>query len=86
MAFNYNTDLFNEATINKMLAFYELILQNVVIQPEIRLSRLVQIVNEAEREQQAARQKEFKEARRRMLQNLKPKLSTESLTEAEGVI
>ncbi len=86
VAFNYNTDLFNEATINKMLAFYELILQNVVIQPEIRLSRLVQIVNEAEREQQAARQKEFKEARRRMLQNLKPKLSTESLTEAEGVI
>src|SRR5262249_10081885 len=49
----YNTDLFEEATIRRLLGHYQTLLEAVVIDPDLKLSRLP-LLTLAERNQLAA--------------------------------
>ncbi len=69
----YNTTLYNEATIVRMLENFELLLQTVATNPEIRLSKLKQVLDEADRKHNIARKEEFKQTKRRSLGSAKPK-------------
>jgi malonyl CoA-acyl carrier protein transacylase len=68
---DYNTDLFDAATIERMLGHFQTWL-NVITQPDVTLNALAEIFDEADRQQRSVKQKEFKEARRRKLNNVKP--------------
>ena len=48
--FEYNTDLFEEATIKRMLGHFQTLLEGIVADPEQRLSRLP-LLTEGERQQ-----------------------------------
>jgi amino acid adenylation domain-containing protein len=52
----YNTDLFEATTIDRMLGNYEKLLETVVAHPEIRLSELHEILEESESQQLIAEQ------------------------------
>jgi acyl carrier protein len=67
----YNKDLFDKGRVERMLAQYDTILLAAVAQPESRLSALMEILADAERQQQMTEREEFKDARRRMLKDLK---------------
>ncbi|HKG23768.1 MAG TPA: condensation domain-containing protein, partial [Blastocatellia bacterium] len=67
----YNKDLFEKDRIERMLAQYDTILLAAVARPESRLSALAEMLADAERQQQVAEREEFKDARRRMLMELK---------------
>jgi amino acid adenylation domain-containing protein len=81
-SFQYNTDLFNASTIARMIAHYELLLRSIIAQPDARLSELRKLLDEADQQQQEARQNELKAARSRMLQTARMKLTRQS-TEGE---
>ncbi|WP_460201928.1 condensation domain-containing protein [Scytonema sp. NUACC21] len=80
----YTTNLFDSTTIAQMLENFETILYTLVAQPDIHLSAFVQVLEEANRQRQAIKQKEFQEARRRKLKNVKPKLIDVANLEAEA--
>jgi hypothetical protein len=67
----YNKDLFERAKAERMLMQFDMILLAAVAQPEITLSALVEMLSDAERQQQETKRDEFKEARRKMLKDLK---------------
>jgi len=69
----YNTVLYNDATIVRMLENFELLLQTVANNPEIRLSKLKQVLDAADRKHNIARKEEFKQTKRRSLGSVKPK-------------
>jgi Condensation domain len=59
-ALDYNTDLFDAITIIRMVEHFEIILHQIVAQPDIRLDMLVEYLAETDRQQQISRQKERK--------------------------
>jgi amino acid adenylation domain-containing protein len=63
----YNTDLFNAMRIGNLLSLFSLILENVASDTNVRLDALRSIFAEADKQHQASRLKDFKEARRKML-------------------
>jgi non-ribosomal peptide synthetase component F len=63
----YNTDLFNAMRIGNLLSLFSLILENVASDTNVRLDALRSILAEADKQHQASRLKDFKEARRKML-------------------
>jgi amino acid adenylation domain-containing protein len=67
----YNTDLFDAATITRMAGRFQLLLDKVVAEPDIKLNEIVEMLTEAERRQRRARQEEFKHVRRTKLKNVK---------------
>jgi amino acid adenylation domain-containing protein len=68
-SFQYNVDLFNASTIARMIAHYELLLRNILAQPDIRVSELRAILDDADRQLRELRQNDLKSARQRMVQN-----------------
>ena len=48
--FEYNTDLFDRATVNRMIDHFQALLESIVADPEQRVSDL-SMLSEAEREQ-----------------------------------
>ncbi|MEH2067463.1 MAG: amino acid adenylation domain-containing protein [Nostoc sp.] len=72
----YNTDLFEQTTISKILRHLVTILDNAVAQPDIKVSTLKEILIEADKQEEITKQKEFKEVSRRKLKNVQPKLVT----------
>ncbi|HEX6719321.1 MAG TPA: condensation domain-containing protein, partial [Pyrinomonadaceae bacterium] len=52
----YNTGLFDAAWINRMLGHYQLLLSEVVAQPEIRLSHLQELLASADKQQQVVQE------------------------------
>ncbi|HEY0081955.1 MAG TPA: condensation domain-containing protein, partial [Pyrinomonadaceae bacterium] len=69
---NYNTDLFDEATIERMSRHYETLLANAAAEPETRLTKL-EFLTEAERLQQDAEKKERKDLRRKKFTKVTPR-------------
>jgi len=69
----YATDLFKEATIINMLKEFEMLLGVVTAQFEVRLSALDETLAEFGRQQQRAREAQFKEARLSLFKNIKQK-------------
>ena len=69
---SYRTDLFDDATIEKMNRRYVTLLQNIVAQPENRLSAL-EMSSEEEKEQQTQRKRERKETNFKKFLSIKPK-------------
>ncbi|WP_322692478.1 condensation domain-containing protein [Nostoc sp. DedSLP03] len=77
----YSTDLFNAATIVRMLETFETILHTSISQPSIKLNALIRILKEAEKQKRVVKQKEFREFRRSKIENLKPQLINASKLE-----
>ncbi|MEO0968652.1 MAG: amino acid adenylation domain-containing protein [Cyanobacteria bacterium J06639_18] len=67
----YSTDLFDSATIARMLADYESILRTIVAQPQIKLQELREISIAAEKQKQAIKEQEFQQARRNRFKSFK---------------
>jgi amino acid adenylation domain-containing protein len=65
--FEYKIDLFNATTIAQMVELFEILLATVVEQPDIKLTNLVEILKEAEKQQQIIKNQEFKQERRHQL-------------------
>ncbi|QLE49539.1 AMP-dependent synthetase [Nostoc sp. C057] len=55
----YKTDLFDDKTIGRMIIHFEILLRNVVEQPDIRLNELAEIIVTSDREQQQIKEKEL---------------------------
>jgi amino acid adenylation domain-containing protein len=72
-ALQYNTDLFDAATVTRLLKHFDIVLRKVVENRNIRLSALDEALAEADREQQRLERAGFKEMRRKMLKNAKQK-------------
>jgi amino acid adenylation domain-containing protein len=83
-SFQYNADLFNAATIARMVAHYELLLRSILDDPEARVSELRAILDDADSQWRELRKNELKSARHRMLQNAR--LNSASPQPAEGVV
>jgi amino acid adenylation domain-containing protein len=65
--FQYKTDIFEASTIVRMAERFEQVLSTVVKQPDIQLDALREVLAEQEQQQQLAKEKEFKTARRQKL-------------------
>jgi Non-ribosomal peptide synthetase modules and related proteins len=68
----YNTDLFDEATIGQMLSQFQILLDSIVEQPDARLSALA-LDTETERQAKLRVEKEREVSNRKKLLNIKPK-------------
>jgi acyl carrier protein len=68
--FQYKTDLFEADAIARMADRYKTILSQVVKQPDIQLSTLRAILADAQKQQQLAKEEEFKASRRQKLGNI----------------
>jgi non-ribosomal peptide synthetase component F len=61
-AWEYNTDLFESATIARLAAHFEVVLHSVAAEPDIPLHRLAERLKETERQQQVNREKAYTES------------------------
>ncbi|MEH2455994.1 condensation domain-containing protein [Nostoc sp.] len=55
----YKTDLFDDKTIARMIEHFEILLRNVVEQPDIRLNELAEILVTSDRKQQQIKEKQL---------------------------
>lgn len=69
----YNTDLFEAATIARLLGHFETLLHSVVAQPNARLNALGEILAEADRQKQLIKNKELEEVTIQKLKKVKRK-------------
>jgi len=70
-AFEYCADLFEPATIVRMIENFEILLNHIVTDPESRLNALVERLNLEDRKQQTAKEKLYQEAVRQKLKQIK---------------
>ncbi len=68
----YNTDLFEPDTITRMLGHLEMLLHNVIEQPEARLNSL-KMLTETETRQEETEKKERKDAKLKRLMSARPR-------------
>ncbi|MFB2772371.1 amino acid adenylation domain-containing protein [Pelatocladus sp. BLCC-F211] len=59
----YSTDLFNASAIAKFITDYEMILRAVVAQPDIKFTTIKEILTTTDKQRQATKKEEFKQAR-----------------------
>lgn len=71
--FEYKTDLFEARTILRMTEQFEMLLQCVVTQPDVKLNQLLEKFNELNRQQQILEQQEYKNTIRQKLMKIQPK-------------
>jgi amino acid adenylation domain-containing protein len=71
LAQEYRRELFEAATIRRLLAHLHLVLQQVAADPEIRLSRLNLLLGEADRQRHEAEEETLKQVRLTKLQTVK---------------
>jgi len=71
----YNTDLFDAAAIEQMSSRFETLLNSIVAQPETRLNNL-EILTEAEKEQQAMQEVKREKLNFSKFKSVKPKVVT----------
>ncbi len=74
--FEYNTDLFEAATISRMASHYETLLRSIIAQPETKLSMLGEVLDEAERRRHIAQEKEYEEIIQRKLKRIMRRAAT----------
>jgi hypothetical protein len=75
LTWRYSTDLFETRTIQKMSSHFETLLGSIVEQPEARLNAL-EILTEAEKQQQQLEQQKREQANRKKFKFVKPKAVT----------
>jgi non-ribosomal peptide synthetase component F len=66
----YDTDLFDSTWIALMLELFNLLLCEIVKQPEARLGALLEVLAEAERAQRSSQERKSKESRRQRLKSV----------------
>jgi len=76
MSLMYSKDLFDEETIDQMLESLQLIIRSVVARPDIKLSELVEDLDEAAKERTLRKQRAFKESRRKGLKDFKARAAS----------
>jgi amino acid adenylation domain-containing protein len=74
--FEYKTDLFESSTITQMAELFQTTLATIVELPDIKLSELVELLNNAEKELQTLKNQEFKQGRNQKLKNIRRKSIT----------
>ncbi|MBW4635045.1 MAG: condensation protein [Iphinoe sp. HA4291-MV1] len=57
----YNTDLFESATIARFLGHFQTLLNQIVVAPKIRLNTIKEILHEADRQRQLVKEKELQD-------------------------
>lgn len=67
----YNTDLFEAATIDRMLGNFETLLQQVVKQPKARLNTFGEILSEVDKQNKIAQEKDYRNTIQQKLSNIK---------------
>ncbi|MDZ7967874.1 MAG: amino acid adenylation domain-containing protein [Nostoc sp. DedSLP03] len=75
----YNTEIFNASSMTRMLGHFETLVRTVVAQPEIKLNALEEVLADADRQQQIAKEKELKETRLQKFKNIKRKVSEQRI-------
>lgn len=73
-ALQYSTDLFKATTIRRLLRHYEVLLQQVLAEPDVRLNDLKARLAETDRQQQYAKEKQVQEAGFEKLKRARRKL------------
>jgi hypothetical protein len=68
---HYDTDLFEPATITRLLRHFEALLQHIVTQPDARLSQLRAMLIEVDRRQQAVEEQELTQARQQKFERVR---------------
>jgi hypothetical protein len=82
----YNTDLFDAATITRMARHFATLLHHIVLQPSIRLNALKERLTETDRLQQATARKEHKETNLHKLNNVKRKVVNKWQLNGDGAL
>jgi non-ribosomal peptide synthetase component F len=82
----YNTDLFDAATITRMAGHFATLLHHIVIQPNTRLNALKERLAEADRQQQVTTRKERKETNLHKLKNVKRKVVSKWQLNGDGAL
>ncbi len=83
--FEYKTDLFAAASIERMAKLFETLLTSVVEQPDRKLNELLEILDCFEKELAVVKQQEFKQVRRQMLGSIARKsISSMDLKNADN--
>ncbi|MBD1896805.1 non-ribosomal peptide synthetase [Coleofasciculus sp. FACHB-129] len=72
-SFEYKAELFDAATIARIVGHLEAIVRQVVAQPEIKLEQLAAIITQAEQQQQIAQEKELAQTSLQKLKQVKRK-------------
>jgi len=72
-ALQYNTDLFEASTVDRMIGNFDLIMNIVSADPNITLSRINSVLDETNDKQLVLNRMNFRDSRRRMLQVAKTK-------------
>jgi acyl carrier protein len=67
----YSTDLFDAATITRILEHFETLLGKIATQPEVKLSELKEILVEADKQQQIAKEQAYQNTLQQNLMNIK---------------
>jgi non-ribosomal peptide synthetase component F len=80
----YSTDLFETATIKRMLGNLELLLRRIAERPDTLISSLVELLTEADEQRSLVEEREFKESSSRQLRNIKRRVAAKPLTERQG--
>ncbi|MCA1566203.1 MAG: condensation domain-containing protein, partial [Acidobacteria bacterium] len=73
MTFQYNSDLFEPITIQRLSENFELLLGSIVERPDASLSELKTILDEAEKERQQKEKSKLNASNLQKFKNLKPK-------------
>lgn len=82
----YNTDLFDAATITRMAGHFATLLRHIVLQPNTRLNALKERLAEADRQQQGTTRKEHKETNLHKLKNVKRKVVSKWQLNGDGAL
>jgi len=70
----YNSDLFDSSTINRMLQNFDRLLRSIVVEPDAQLNALVDLLRQADSEQRSLKAQGFKPADRQALKSIKRKV------------
>jgi non-ribosomal peptide synthetase component F len=74
----YNPDIFEPSTIRRMMMMYQSVLDQVLANPEIRLSALLGALSDVERKQLAQEHSEFQAVSQQRLQKIKRKATSQT--------
>ncbi len=72
----YNPDLFDATTIARMAALYQWVLEKATANPSMRLSQLLELLADEDRQHRSSQQKEFQELGLQKLKSAKRKTVT----------
>jgi amino acid adenylation domain-containing protein len=69
----YNTDLFEQSSITRMLEHFQTILRNVVTEPNVKLNDLKTVLMQVDKQQQIAKEQTYQNTLQQKLSNIKRK-------------